>query len=83
MPVNKLIKDVRKHKGLLKIIANINWLTVEKIFNMLVSLFVGVWVARYLGPDKYGAMNYAVAFIALFAPLSRLGLDTKIGRAHV
>ncbi len=80
MPVNKLIKDVRKRKGLLKIIANINWLTVEKIFNMLVSLFVGVWVARYLGPDKYGAMNYAVAFIALFAPLARLGLDSIVVR---
>ena len=80
MAVNKLLKDVRKRKSLLKIIANINWLTVEKIFNMLVSLFVGVWVARYLGPDKYGAMNYAVAFIALFAPLSRLGLDTIVVR---
>jgi len=80
MPVKKLLKDVRKRKGLLKIIANINWLTVEKIFNMLVSLFVGVWVARYLGPDKYGAMNYAVAFIALLATLSRLGLDTIVVR---
>jgi len=80
MLTNKLKKFFERHPALPKIMANINWLTVEKIFNMMISLFIGVWVARYLGPDKYGVMNYAVAFVALFSPLSRLGLDSIVVR---
>lgn len=75
-----LKKRMEGKEGLLKIIANINWLTLEKILQMGISLFVAVWVARYLGPDKFGAMNYAIAFVTLFAAFSKLGLDTIVVR---
>jgi len=26
----------------------------EKILRMFVGLFVGIWVARYLGPERFG-----------------------------
>jgi len=67
-------------EGLLKIVININWLTFEKIVQLGISLFIAVWVARYLGPDRYGAMNYAIAFVALFSVLSKLGLDSIVVR---
>jgi O-antigen/teichoic acid export membrane protein len=42
---------------------------------MVVALFVGVYVARYLGPGKFGLLSYASSFVGLFAALATLGLD--------
>jgi O-antigen/teichoic acid export membrane protein len=42
---------------------------------MVVALFVGVYVARYLGPEKFGLLSYASSFVGLFAALATLGLD--------
>ena len=38
------------------------------------------WIARYLGPTNFGALNYAVAFVGVFGFLSTLGLDGIIVR---
>ncbi|MFM6325618.1 MAG: flippase, partial [Microcystis panniformis] len=48
-----------------------------------VGLFVGVWVARYLGVQQFGVFNYATAFVALFSTLSTLGLDAIVVRSIV
>jgi len=63
-----------------KVFSNIGWLTSERILRMTFGLFVGVWVARYLGPDKFGQLSYAVAFVGLLEPLYKLGLDGIITR---
>lgn len=47
----------------------------EKIIRMGVALFVGVYVARYLGPERFGLLSYAMSFVGLFMALSTLGLD--------
>jgi PST family polysaccharide transporter len=47
---------------------------------MGVGLFVSVWVARYLGPEQFGILNYAIAFVALFTAFSTLGLNSIIVR---
>lgn len=47
------------------------------------GLFVGVWVARYLGVQQFGVFNYATAFVALFSTLSSLGLDAIVIRSIV
>jgi PST family polysaccharide transporter len=41
---------------------------------------VSAWVARYLGPEKFGLMNYALAFVALFQAFSVLGLNEIVVR---
>jgi PST family polysaccharide transporter len=66
--------------SLRKIIENISWLFADKIFRMGGALFVGVWIARYLGPEQFGLFNYAGAFVALFSVLSTLGLDGIVVR---
>ncbi len=53
---------------------------VDRVFRMGVGLFVGVWVARYLGPAQYGSLNFAVAFTTIFATLTTLGLDGIVVR---
>ena len=64
----------------IKIIANISWLFADKIFHLGMGLVVGVWVARYLGPEQYGVINFATAFVALFATFSSLGLQNIVVR---
>ncbi|WP_433984565.1 flippase [Tunturiibacter empetritectus] len=61
--------------GLRKIMGNMGWLMVDRIVRMGTGLFVGVWVARYLGPAQFGSLNFALAFVALFATITTLGLD--------
>jgi polysaccharide transporter, PST family len=61
--------------GLYKIITNTSWLVGDRILRMVAGLFVGVWVARYLGPEQFGLLNYSIAFVALFVPLASLGLE--------
>ncbi len=47
---------------------------------MGVGLFVGIWLARYLGPEQYGILSYAVAFVSLFGVLATLGMDQIVVR---
>ena len=47
----------------------------ERVLRMVVALFVGVYVARYLGPERFGLLSYAGSFVGLFMALSTLGLD--------
>jgi O-antigen/teichoic acid export membrane protein len=41
---------------------------------MGVGLLVGVWVARYLGPEQFGLLSFAMAFVGLFGAIATLGL---------
>jgi len=66
-----------------KITANINWLFLDRFVQMGVAFFVGIWVVRYLGPEKYGMLSYAVAFVALFGFIAKLGMDEIIVREFV
>jgi len=66
--------------GLRKIIGNMGWLFVDRFVRMGMGLFVGVWVARYLGPAQFGSLNFALAFIALFSTATTLGLEGIVVR---
>ncbi|EMF98739.1 polysaccharide biosynthesis protein [Leptospira borgpetersenii str. 200701203] len=52
----------------------------DKIFRMGMGMFLGVWIARYLGPDSYGKLNYVIAYIALIGSFTNLGLDGVVVR---
>ena len=66
--------------GLLKILDNISWLFFDKILRMGVGLLVGVWVARYLGPEQFGLLSFALAFVGLFGAVATLGLHGIVVR---
>ncbi len=44
---------------------------------------MGIWIARYLGPNDFGVLNYALAYTALFMFFVKLGLDQIIVREVV
>ena len=52
----------------------------EQILRIVAGLFVGIYVARYLGPERFGVYSYAAAFVALFGAIARLGLDGIVVR---
>lgn len=88
MMIEKIIKIIPEKyrnrigddESILKIVKNINWLTLGVIFRDVLGLFLVAWIARYLGPKQFGIMNYAISFVALFATLSTLGLDNIVVR---
>lgn len=45
---------------------------------MLLSLFVGIWTARYLGPSNYGTLQYTAAYISFFLNIAALGMEGVI-----
>lgn len=59
------------------------WLVGDKIFTMIIGVFVTALIARYFGPEKYGQFSYAQSFVALFTALSSLGLETLTVKAIV
>ena len=67
-------------QNLQKILSNVSWLFADRILQTGLSFFVSVWVARYLGPEQLGVLNYAASFVALLSPLAGLGLDAIIVR---
>ena len=58
-----------------KIVSNVIWSLGGKIVNMASALFVGILVARYLGPENYGIMNYVISYVAIFSVFATFGLD--------
>jgi len=66
--------------GFKKYFFNTSWLLTEQIFRLISGLFVGIWVARYLGPEQFGLFSYVIAFAAIFGNLAKLGLDDIVVR---
>ncbi|EKQ90238.1 polysaccharide biosynthesis protein [Leptospira borgpetersenii str. UI 09149] len=69
-----------RYPNLKDILYNSGWLFFDKIFRMGMGMFLGVWIARYLGPDSYGKLNYVIAYIALIGSFTNLGLDGVVVR---
>ncbi len=42
---------------------------------MGIGLLLGVWVARYLGPVRFGLLSFALGVCQPVSPLASLGLD--------
>ena len=77
------LRTLNKHQGFMKYFKNTSWLFGEKILRMIVGLFVGIWVARYLGPEQFGLFSYAQSFVGLFIAIATLGLDGIVIRELV
>ena len=71
---NIVRKRIEESQVLQRIIHNTGWLFIDKALRMGVGFFVTVWITRYLGPEKYGLLSYACAFVGLFTAVANLGL---------
>lgn len=67
-------------EGAARYLANTGWLMAGQAVSLAAAFFIGTWLARYLGPENYGILNYAVAFSGLFSILASWGLDGILNR---
>ena len=63
-----------------KYFANSIWTGVEKLARIAYVIFIGSWIARYLGPSDYGIYSYVFAVLTIFILISRLGLPDLLVR---
>lgn len=66
--------------GVRRIAGSTGWQMVGHAARMAAGLLVGVYVARYLGPDSFGVLNYAISFAFLFSALAGLGASQIVVR---
>lgn len=78
-----IYRRVAHRPNLVKILDNIGWLFFDKVLRLVVGLIIGVWVARYLGPEQFGILSYAIAFVGLFGAIAGLGLQSILVREIV
>ncbi len=59
---------------------NSAWMFAEQMMKLISAVFVGVYVARYLGPFEYGVLTYSLAIVAAFMAASKLGMESILVR---
>ena len=67
-------------KGHVQVLRNIAWHSSEKLLRMFVGFAVGLWLARYLGPQEYGRFNYITAWLGMFEAIAWLGVGETMIR---
>ena len=70
--INKAVALWNK-QGFLTYLQNTFWLMFEKVFALSVAFVVGIYVARYFGPQNLGMLDYGrsiAIFLTTFATLS-------------
>ncbi|SMC73028.1 Membrane protein involved in the export of O-antigen and teichoic acid [Desulfocicer vacuolatum DSM 3385] len=64
-------------------IRNTSWILGGYFFRLLTGFFVLIFIARYLGPKKFGILSYAGSLTAIFATTAHMGLNGLVVRELV
>ena len=76
------IKEKWSHTGFQKYLKNTGWMFFGQL-SMIISLVINIWLARYLGPEKFGIISYVFAFVGIFSFISNLGISDILIRELV
>lgn len=68
-------KIICKLKGN-KFFSNIIWDMGGKVFQMVLTLIVGMLTARYLGPSNYGIIGETASYVSFFSVICQLGFTS-------
>ncbi len=66
-----------------KEVNNASWLIAGRVFQMAISFVVSVIMARFLGPNNYGLINYATAYVTFFTSVSNLGINAILVKKFI
>jgi len=77
-----IIKDfnIFDRSGFFRYLRNSSWQLLSRLFTVVLAFFVTIYSIRYLGPENYGTLSYAISFVGLFAFIASLGIDQVILR---
>jgi O-antigen/teichoic acid export membrane protein len=56
------------------------WMLADRLVRLAVVLVTGIFMARYLGVERFGQLNYASGVVGLFFTLTIMGLDEIVVR---
>ena len=59
---------------------NFSWIILSQFSKIILGGFTFIYVVKYLGPNDFGLISYALSIIGILHPLSTLGLDAIIFR---
>lgn len=79
----KALKTVFENKSFQLYFRNSSWMLAEQILRIISGVLVGIYVARYLGPEQFGVLSYALAISAFVLAITRLGMDAILVRELV
>ena len=74
------IKEKWMHAGFQKYLKNTGWMFFGRFVTLGISFFIGIYIARYLGPANYGLLNYVMSFVGLFGFLASFGVEGIVSR---
>ena len=63
-----------------KYLHNSAWMLLEQTLRMFSGVFIGIYMARYLGPEQFGILSYILAISAFFITIARMGMDSVLVR---
>ena len=63
-----------------KAAGNLGWLVGERAVRFFFTVVVGFFVARHLGPERFGMLGYCLAIVTLLGIVPALGLDPVVKR---
>lgn len=69
------VQSLLQRQSFKKILRSIQYLSSERLIKLVVGLVIHAWLARYLGPEKFGKLSYVVNYTAIFLPFVTFGLD--------
>ncbi|MFA5163064.1 MAG: flippase [Patescibacteria group bacterium] len=59
---------------------NTSWLFLAQLVSLVISFFIGVIIARRLGPELYGTLNYALSLTTILGIFFCFGIDAAMNR---
>lgn len=83
MELIKKIAHLKSNTGFIRYLNYTVWIFIERLLRIFAGFIVGVLVVRYLGPEKFGIYSYAIALVAIFAAIAKVGLDNVVVRELV
>jgi PST family polysaccharide transporter len=77
--LRKRFRDrITDRPGLMRILHNFSWLLVDRVIRVFLGMVVTVLMARYLGPEQFGIISYALAITGLCGMVALLGLNQVV-----
>ena len=71
------------NSGLQKYLSNTIWMVSGRMFKMFLGLLGTGIVARYLGPERFGLLNYCFSFVSIALVAVVMGLEAVVVRELV
>lgn len=62
------IKEKWAHTGFQRYLRNTGWMFFGRMFTLVLSFFVSIYMARSLGVEDFGTLNFIISFVSIAGP---------------